>query len=88
MEALLSFVIRTVKGGTQVNVNEGISPVEVAKFQYSRSGSRPILSPTLPAETHPWRDLPPAAARSFDRQQSSTMGHDLTFRLDHDYHPQ
>ena len=88
MEALLSFVIRTVKGGTQVNVNEGISPVEVAKFQYSRSGSRPILSPTLPAETHPWRDLPPAPPRGLDRQQSSTMGHDLTCRLGHDYHPQ
>ena len=86
MEALLSFVIRTVKGGTQVNVNEGISPVEVAKFQCSRSGSRPILSPTLPAETHGATYHPPP--RGLDRQQSSTMGHDLTFRLGHDYHPQ
>ena len=93
VEALLSFVIRTVKGGTQVNVAEGLSPVEVAQFQYSRSGSRPILSTIPPTETHGRRvsraalgtqDGPP---RGLDRQQSSTMGHELTFRLGHEYNP-
>ena len=59
VEALLSFVIRTVKGGTQVNVDTGISPVEVAVFQSSRSGAR----------------LVPATPRSFGQSQSFMIGH-------------
>ena len=79
VEALLSLMIRTVKGGTQVNIDAGISPVEVAAFQNSRSGARPILLPILPAEVH--------GARGFDRQPSFMIGHGLTERLGKAYSP-
>ena len=67
---------------TQVNVDAGISPVEVATFQSSRSGARPILLPTPPAgihaETH---------GHGIDRQQSFKIGEDLTGKLGRAYNP-